>query len=192
MGLVLADAAAAQERVSGAGVVETTRRRIENISPRSGPAGTLVRVDSRFMPAITPVRIGIGATRTGFEALAELLTTDMGTLDVTVPVPDWVRWDRAHLFIVFDFYFAPIALSNAFHVTNAEGLVHREGRLVPGEGPCPVLRDGDGLLYSLVGDSKDFPAGTDVIVEGPIVESTPTCPGENVIRIVDIRSRGDD
>ncbi|MEE8147947.1 MAG: hypothetical protein V3T24_10105, partial [Longimicrobiales bacterium] len=98
-------------------------RRIETLSPRSGRAGTLVTLRATGMPAITPVRIGLGATEVGFEEIGQALTTDRGELSSTVTVPSWTRPDLTHVFIVFDFYFNPIAVSDEFFVLAPDGTV---------------------------------------------------------------------
>ncbi len=146
-------------------------RRIDTISPTSGPPGTLVRVETEDMPVITPIRVGIGAMRTGFEAFDELLTGQEGEFAVSVEIPQWAAWDRVHRFIVFDIYFQPIALSDYFHVTNYEGLVRREGSIRRLTGECAELEDTEGLQYALL----DLPAGEfdpeeRMIVEGRITE----------------------
>jgi hypothetical protein len=92
--LVAADPVAAQT-VGGRRVLTATiERSIDTITPTSGPPGTLVRVETEDMPVTTPIRVGIGAMRTGFEAFDELLTGQEGEFAVTVEVPQWATWDR--------------------------------------------------------------------------------------------------
>lgn len=151
-------------------VREMIQRRIESIDPRTGPPGTRVRVSSGEMPVITPVWVGLGATRTGFEAFHNIMTDMDGTFGVTVVVPEWAEWDRVHTFIVFDVYFRPIALSDVFHVTNEEGMVHRRGKIQDANMGCIVLEDLDGVGYALEGvTSRSFVPGSEVVVEGRIV-----------------------
>jgi hypothetical protein len=175
-------------RVQAPGADRITRR-LQSISPRSGPPGTVVTVASALMPHITPVRVGMGATRIGFEALAELLTSVDGDFSVNVTVPEWARWDRNHRFILFDFYFNPIAASDAFYVTDAEGRMRREGE-VSSEARCPAIRDTDGELFALLGDSASiarYPVGARVVVTGTFVEGS-TCGDTPTLRVSDIRS----
>jgi hypothetical protein len=141
------------------------------------------------MPHITPVRVGMGATRIGFEALAELLTSVNGDFSVNVTVPEWARWDRNHRFILFDFYFNPIAASDAFYVTDADGRMRREGEM-SSEASCPAIRDTDGELFALVGDSTSiarWQVGQRVVVTGTIVEGS-TCGETPTLRVSEIRA----
>lgn len=165
-------------------------RRIELIDPRSGPPGTVVRVNTEDMPVITPIRVGIGAAQAGFEAFQELLTGQEGEFDVTVEVPHWASWDRVHLFIVFDIYFRPIALSDAFHVTDERGMVRRTGRVDHRADGCSVLRDIDGVQYALVsgGDALgSIEEGTTVSLEGRILDRE-VCGLLNVLEVLGQRS----
>jgi len=147
-------------------------RLIESVEPRAGPVGTRVHVSSVEMPMITPIWVGIGASRIGFEAFHTLMTDLDGTFAVEIDVPVWAQWDRAHTFIAFDLYFRPIALSEVFHVTDENGRVRRGGQVrgaAAGAG-CVGLEDEEGHQYALDGlDSGDFRPGDEVTVEGRIV-----------------------
>ncbi len=164
-------------------------RRIETLSPRSGRAGTVVTLSATGMPAITPVRIGIGATEVGFEEIGQAMTNDRGELSLTVTVPSWTQPDLTHIFIVFDFYFIPIAVSDEFFVLTPDGTVERQGRITNGVGDCPVpgLLTDEGVLYTLVGDLSGFEAGDRVVVEGGIADST-LCPQGATIEVLQIRA----
>ena len=166
-------------------------RRIELIDPKSGPPGTVVRVNTQDMPVITPIRVGIGAARVGFEAFQELMTGNEGDFDVTVTVPDWASWDRVHVFIVFDIYFRPIALSDAFHVTNEEGLVRRTGRVTQREDGCSILLDIDGVQYALRGDdgvAAGIEPATTVTLDARVAGGETVCGLRNVLDVERVRT----
>jgi hypothetical protein len=166
------------------------QRKIELIYPRSGPPGTLVRVNTEDMPVITPIRVGIGAAQAGFEAFQELMTGQEGEFDVSVAVPEWASWDRVHLFIVFDIYFRPIALSDAFHVTNDEGLIRRTGRVTHQDDGCSILRDIDGVQYALLGEGdtvEGIEANTTVTVDGRVLPRE-MCGLSNVLEVTTLRA----
>lgn len=156
--------------------LDSIMRRVEGMVPRSGAPGTKVMLRSGGMPALTPVRIGVGAVRFGFEEVAQLLTNERGEFSVEVTVPTWARRDLTHRFIVFDFYFVPIALSDVFYVTDPDGMLVREGDVVAA-GRCPVLRADDGLLYTLTGDVRGIEARRRVVVEGRLAEGSTCAPG---------------
>ena len=164
-------------------------RRINTVSPGSGRAGTVVTLEATGMPAITPVRIGLGATEVGFEEIGQAMTTDKGELSLTVTVPSWTQPDLTHVFIVFDFYFIPIAVSDEFFVLAPDGTVVRQGRITNAVGDCtsPGLLTDEGVLYALVGDLRGFEAGDRVVVEGGVADST-LCPEGATIEVLRIRA----
>ncbi len=164
-------------------------RRIQTVTPRTGQAGTTVRLQAIGMPAITPVRIGIGATEVGFEEIGQALTTDRGELSLEVIVPDWTRPHLTHVFIVFDYYFVPIAVSDEFFVLAPDGTVERDGRITNSAGDCPepALLTDEGVLYALQGNLRGFAAGDRVQVEGGIAPAT-VCPQGATIEVFRIRA----
>lgn len=180
-----APALAAQTRGLTEGGLDSIARRVEFIDPHSGPPGTLVTIRSGGMPAVTPLRIGIGAVHFGFEEIGQVLTNEKGEFTLTVTVPNWARRDLVHRFIVFDFYFAPIALSDIFHVTDATGTIERVGELLNVGDRCPALRSDDGLSYSLAGDISGFAEHARVVVEGRITPSG-ECGRDTTVRITRI------
>lgn len=176
------DAAAQAEVVEG----HAPSRRIETIRPRSGPAGTRVSINTGGLPAITPTRIGLGAAQFGFEEIGQELTTERGRIDMTVTVPEWAHLDRPTVFIVFDFYFRPLALSNYFHATDENGILTRRGQLIHVGEPCSVLFGEFGDVYALDGEEGEWEVGTEVIVEGVLTESSP-CLQETTVSVRRIR-----
>lgn len=143
--------------------------------PAAGAPGTEVTVRMRDLPALTPVHLGLGATRASFEVLASLVTTRSGTLAEVVRVPAWATSDRAHHFVLVDVYFRPLAVSAPFHVTGADGTLTRRGRVVAPSAGCLGLRDdGDTPdVYGLTGELAGVEPGTEVLVRGTVVEPSP-------------------
>ncbi|GIW53244.1 MAG: hypothetical protein KatS3mg081_2599 [Gemmatimonadales bacterium] len=167
--------------------LDSVMRRVESMQPRSGPPGTAVTLRSGRMPALTPLRIGMGAVRFGFEEIAQVMTDEKGEFQVEVRVPSWARRDLTHRFIVFDFYFNPIALSDLFFVTDGAGVLERAGEVVSVDAPCPVLRAEDGTEYWLSGDLSGLRRGALVVVEGKLAGPS-TCPEEAGIVVERVRS----
>jgi hypothetical protein len=176
LALLAGFAPGAQAQDRGQAVSESTLdsigRRIEFVSPSSGPPGTVVTLRTTNLPGATPVRIGVGAIRFGFEEVAQTLTSNRGAIELTVEVPAWARNDLAHFFIVFDFYFVPIALSHVFHVTDPDGIIVREGTITNEGVECPALRGEDGVLYTLAGNAAELNAGDEVVVRGTLAETS--------------------
>ena len=145
-------------------------------SPRSGAPGTEVAVETRDLPALTPVYLGMGATRSSFEVLRQLVTSERGEMSAVVEVPDWATADRTHYFVLVDVYFRPLAVSAAFHVTEPDGTLRRRGRITDAAAGCLTLSEvGEGEeLYVLTGDVQELTLGDEVLVEGTLGES-PGC-----------------
>lgn len=143
-------------------------------SPRSGAPGAAVTVESRNLPALTPVYLGMGATRSSFEVLSRLVTSERGEMSAVVEVPDWATADRTHYFVLVDVYFRPLAVSAAFHVTDPDGTLRRRGRIAGAADGCPTLREAgeDRELYALTGDVRGLAAGDEVLVEATLSESS--------------------
>ncbi len=142
-------------------------------SPRSGAPGVEVTVETRDLPALTPVYLGMGATRSSFEVLARLVTSERGEMSTAVEVPDWATADRTHYFVLVDVYFRPLAVSAAFHVTEPDGTLRRSGRIGDDAGGCLTLREaGEGQeRYALTGDVQGLVIGDEVLVEATLSES---------------------
>jgi hypothetical protein len=148
-----------RNRVNTRAVQDSFAYRIATFTPSSGPPGTLVAVRWQYLPAITPVRLGVGAQRVGFEVLKEILTSRTGEFYDTIKVPDWAESNRPHMLVVLDFYFRPLAISSAFQVTTPEGTLSREGRLMEGAGSCAVMQAEGSEFYYLSGDMKGLKTG---------------------------------
>jgi hypothetical protein len=161
-------------------------RQIQSISPRSGPVGTPVQVYSDNMPLEATFHVGVGATRSGFEALYEATQLGLGEISVTLPIPEAVSWDRAIVFVAFNAVFSPIAMSRPFHVTDERGRIQRTGTVVTTAGPCVVFRDTDRFVYALVGRTQGLEEGQQLVLEAEYVAES-TCVDGATIRVVEVR-----
>lgn len=150
-------------------------RKIQDIQPRSGPPGTRVQLYTENLPLQGRVVLGVGAINAGFEVLGEAEQGALGEVDGSIRIPASATWDRAIVLITLNGNFAPTALSDPFHVTNAEGLVHRVGRVTDeGEG-CLAFRDTDGYFYSLAGATQGLEVGNYLEIEGRF-DAKGSCP----------------
>ena len=58
------------------------------VSPDHGPSGSTVTLTATGLPKDEPLMIGVGAPNTAFQVLQSARTSDKGTLDVDVQVPE--------------------------------------------------------------------------------------------------------
>jgi len=180
---VLAQAvpAEAQRRVA-----PDSLRMIQEIEPLHGPIGTVVTVYTENLPLQAKVHVGVGATRTGFEALAEGEQGMWGEVSGTITIPETAPYDRALMIVAFDAIFAPIGLSDPFHVTRPDGTLTRTGRITDEGVECLAMRDGDEFLYTLVGNIEGLSAGDPVVVEARYVE-TSICQQGTTLAVIEAR-----
>ncbi len=150
-------------------------------TPRSGPSGTEVTVETKNLPALTPVNLGIGAARSSFEVLSQLVTDERGEMSEVVQIPPWATTDRTHYFVLVDVYFRPLAVSAAFHVTTPDGTLTRTGEIMDEDGGCLVLRENESdELYSLTGTTEGLQPGDSVIVEGSLTATSECIQGTTI------------
>lgn len=160
-------------------------RLIQSISPRSGPVGTPVEVYSDNMPLEAKFHVGVGATRSGFEALYEATQLDLGEISVTLPIPDAVSRERAIVFVAFNAVFSPIAMSRPFHVTDEQGRLQRTGQVTSTNRSCVSFQDEDGFDYELVGAVQGLRSAAEVVLEAEYVGES-TCMDGATIRVIEV------
>jgi LysM repeat protein len=71
-----------------------------SLEPPSGPPGTAVTISAVGLPANAPVTIGGGAPRAAYEILDRAWTSNDGTLQATVRVPEWAADTRRFVFAI--------------------------------------------------------------------------------------------
>lgn len=153
-------------------VAPDSLRMIQQVDPLYGPPGTEVTVYTENLPIQAAVHLGVGATRTGFEALFTAEQGMWGEVSGTITIPETAPVDRAVLLVAFDAIFAPIGLSEPFHVTRPDGTLRRTGQVTDEGVECLGFRDGDGYLYTLIGNTDGLEAGDEVVVDARYVEAS--------------------
>lgn len=166
-------------------VAPDSLRHIQEVAPLHGPPGTEVTVYTENLPLQAKVHLGVGATRTGFEALFEAEQGMWGEISGTIRIPETAPWDRAVLLVAFDAIFAPIGLSEPFHVTRPDGILQRTGEITDEGVECLAMRDTDGFLYTLIGATDGLEAGAPVVLQGRFVEAS-TCNQGTTIEVVEV------
>jgi hypothetical protein len=164
-------------------VAPDSLRQIQQVEPLFGPPGTEVTVYTENLPLQAKVHLGVGATRTGFEALFEAEQGMWGEVSGTIRIPETAPWDRAVLLVAFDAIFAPIGLSEPFHVTRPDGILQRTGQITDEGVECLAMRDGDGFLYTLIGATDGLDPGEAAVVQARYVEAS-TCQQGTTLEVV--------
>ena len=160
--LTLATADVAAQRI----VRADSLRHIQSVVPMSGPPGTQISVTSDNLPLAARVHIAVGMLHAGFETIGMAAQGEWGDISASVQIPAAATWDRPLYVIALDGVFSPIGISDPFHVTNADGMIRRIGRVTDEGGPCLTLRDENGLPYALAGELGVFRPGDEVVVDG--------------------------
>ena len=173
-------------------VAPDSLRRIQQVEPMHGPPGTQVTVYTENLPIQAKVHLGVGATRTGFEALYTAEQGMWGEVSGTITIPESAPWDRAVLLVAFDAIFAPIGLSDPFHVTRPDGTLRRTGRVTDEGVECLAFRDDDGYLYTLVGETEELEPGDRAVIEGTVAEASTCMQGTTLVveRVLPASSSG--
>ena len=181
--LLSAGAAQGQERIDPHDVAARFAYRVATFSPTSGSPGTEVSVQWEYLPAATPMRLGVGVLRVGFEVLKEILSGNRGELSETIRIPDWAESNRPLMLVVFDFYFRPLAISSGFQVTEPDGMLSREGRVGESSARCTVLQGEGGASYFLIGEMAELQPNDRVTVIGTLADPTVCGGGEDAVTI---------
>lgn len=179
-GVMLALATPAHAQRAHRPVSPDSLRRIQEVEPLHGPPGTRVRVFTGNLPLQAAVHLGVGAIGVGFEALDTARQGMWGEVEGTITIPETAPWDRAVVVIAFNAIFAPIGLSEPFHVTRPDGILQRTGEVTDEGVECLAFRDADGYLYTLVGETDGLSAGEPVVIEGRYVERSLCAQGTTI------------
>lgn len=178
---ILAAASLARPVEAQRRVAPDSLRTIQQVDPLHGPPGTEVTVYTENLPLQAAVHLGVGATRTGFEALYTAEQGMWGEVSGTITIPETAPWDRAVLLVAFDAIFAPIGLSEPFHVTRDDGTLRRTGEVTDEGVECLAFRDADGYLYTLVGQTEGLEPGEEAVIEGTIAEASICMQGTTIV-----------
>ena len=163
-------------------------RRVQLVTPLSGPAGTEVRVRAEGLRPNTRVHVGIGEIEgCGYQVCEPAQVDPRGAVETTVLVPDWGHYDHYEVVMILDEEFVPLAVSDPFHVVDANGLIRRVGTVGMAWPGCPSLVTEDGVAYALMGEHAlglMASQGEELRIEGRPVG--PACTLQNAIEVVGI------
>ena len=105
---------------------------------------------------------------------------------MAAPPPAWAAAGTAFSRRRLEKIFAPIGLSDPFHVTRADGTLERTGRITDEGVECLAMRDGDEFLYTLVGNTDGLSDGDLVVVEARYVEMS-ACQQGTTLEVIESR-----
>ena len=143
-------------------------RQIQEVEPRTGPPGTEVRIYTENLPLQARVRRGGRRDRHRIRGTRRRRPGGVRRSLRHRARAGGRPWDRAVVFIIFNGNFSPTGLSDPFHVTNADGLIRREGEITDEGDGCLALRDRDGYFYTLTGEVGEASAGGPGRRRGPV------------------------
>lgn len=168
--------------------ISDVTRRIESISPNSGPTGTEVRVRATGFRPNTRVHIGIGELQgCGYQICQPAQIDPSGSIETTIVVPEWGHFNHYEVVMILDEEFVTLAVSDPFHVVDENGLVSREGEVTMAWPGCPALVTPDGVAYALLGEHAlglMASQGHTLRIEGRPVGAA--CTLQNALEVVDI------
>ena len=141
-------------------------RNIQSVVPLHGPPGTEVSISTENLPLQAKVHVGVGSLGAGFETIGEAWQGEWGDVEATVRIPANTSWERPIFLIAFNAIFAPIGISEPFHVTDEEGRVQRTGIVGASSGSCVLLVDQDDQTYGLTGETGRIQEGDRVVLQG--------------------------
>lgn len=141
------------------------------LSPRTGPAGSEVRIEGTGFPPGSEVQVGFGPPQSEYDVLETARADASGEVSTTIAVPSWAESDRRYVFVLAAPGNDPRVVPETFHVTAGDGTVRVEGEVTEAGVECPAVRAPDGTIYTLAGgDTEGLQPGDRVVVRGTVAE----------------------
>lgn len=147
------------------------RRRIA-VSPRGCPPGGDVTVTVSNMPPMIGVKVGFGSLQE-HQFIGRSATDGDGGFVQKLTIPDWAQRDKVHYFFVAYDDEQPRGVSDPFHVTARDGTAHVTGDITADGRSCTALKNAMDVVYTLIGDTSAWKAGSKVLVTGRIADGAP-------------------
>ena len=155
------------------------------ITPRGGAIGSVVSLEATGLPAQSRLIIAF-ANLQSYQLMQRVTTDDDGYFTTTQEVPPWAIVGGVHYLFASFSDERPLALSDGFHVTTADGTARVRGKVGEQAEGCVELRNSGDVLYHLVGDVGERAPGDRVTVVGTIADNT-ACAGPGIaIAVTDI------
>jgi hypothetical protein len=156
-------------------------------APRGGPIGSEVAVTVAELPPMIGVQIGFGNLQQ-HQILERTNSDGEGMIAVKLRIPAFAEVNRTHFFFIAFGDSQPRGVSDAFHVTAADGTAIVRGQITDEGQSCTALRNATDDVYTLVGDTSAFKPGTRVALRGTIVDGGPCGDQGITIAVNEIRA----
>ena len=163
------------------------QERRPEVVPAAASPGEEVTVSMEQLPFMA-VYIGFGALGGNHQLLTQAEPDADGLLSATVALPSWATPDLKHFFFLAGFDQRPFVTSHEFHVADEEGVFRVEGEISDEGLTCPTLRNDDGRLYTLGGNTEGLTAGSRVVLRATLSDE-PLCDEGVAIEVRDARVR---
>jgi len=160
-------------------------QRIDTVEPSLGGVGSEVRVHAEYIDRLGKVMVGVGWVGEGYEVLGDAVQGRWGDVEADFEVPGSATWDRPLFVLLFNALFAPVAISQPFHVTDDRGWIRRTGRVLEGTDGCRMLEGEGEIRYALAGEARGLASGAEVAVEGSLGPGpdSAACPAAHTITV---------
>jgi hypothetical protein len=159
------------------------------IAPRGGAIRTEVSLEATGLPAQANLLIAF-ANLQSYQLLQRVTTDSEGRFTTTEKVPPWAKVGGVHYFFASFSDERPLALSDGFHVTTADGTARVRGMIGGQAESCVELRNTGDVLYHLVGGIGKRLPGDRVSVTGTITDAD-ACAGPGIaIAVTEITAVG--
>ena len=156
-----------------------------SITPRGGAIGSKVSLEATGLPPQSNLLIAF-ANLQSYQLMQRVTTDDEGYFTTTQEVPPWAIVGGVHYLFASFSDERPLALSEGFHVTTADGTVRVRGKIGDQAEGCVELRNSGDVLYHLVGGIGERALGDRVTVTGTIADAA-ACAGPGIaIAVMDI------
>ena len=156
-------------------------------TPKGGPIGSRVSVNVTGLPPMIGIQIGFGNLQQ-HQIVGRSNSDGDGVATVEVTIPDFAERDKPHFFFVAFGDTQPRGVSDAFHVTAADGTARVTGEITSEGKACTVLRTARDDVYTLLGDMSAWKPGARVAVRATIADGAP-CGGEGItLAVSEIRA----
>ena len=165
------DMPAAQPELQPPTSADQVAEKLPYLSPHGGPPGTRVSVTMNNLALGDSVEVGFGSF-SEHEIIGTGRPDSNGVFKTTLQVPASAV-PGPHFFFIARLGGSPIAVSDPFLVTRADGTARLRGQITEAGAECKVMKGVNDELYGLSGRVGSPAVGARVTVEGRLATGSP-------------------